>query len=175
MIINWEAAGAIGEVVGAVAVVVTLFYLAGQVRANRDATGAETERHLIQEWDDNFAALADAPEKGSIMTRGFRDVASLSEPELYVFDTKLASIVTAHYNVFRTRDHGFMAPSTSEGTDRSIAWLLTSPGGRFWYRHHRFLIPHAEHIDRVLEETDIESYDEWWSAIVRDAQTRENG
>jgi hypothetical protein len=31
---NWEAIGAIGEIVGAVAVVATLFYLAVQVRQN---------------------------------------------------------------------------------------------------------------------------------------------
>ena len=40
---NWEAAGAIGEIVGAVAVVATLGYLAIQVRAAKDAA-ADTNR-----------------------------------------------------------------------------------------------------------------------------------
>ena len=167
---TWEAAGALGEIVGAIAVVATLFYLASQVRANRRATNAETERHLIQEWDDNFSALAATPEIGNIMTRGFQDVRNLTEEELYLFDTKLASIVTAHYNVHRMRDHGFMSPSTSAGTDQSIAWLLSSKGGQFWYKHHRFLLPHADHIDGVLKNVDTISYDEWWSGIVNDAK-----
>ena len=34
---NWEAVGAIGEVSGAGAVVVTLFYLARQIRQNSDS------------------------------------------------------------------------------------------------------------------------------------------
>lgn len=37
---NWEAVGAVGEIVGAAAVVVTLVYLAGQVRQATRATQA---------------------------------------------------------------------------------------------------------------------------------------
>ena len=40
---NWEAIGAIGEILGAGAVVVTLAYLAGQVRVAR-STAADTNR-----------------------------------------------------------------------------------------------------------------------------------
>ena len=40
---NWEAIGAIGEVVGAVGVVATLLYLAVQVRLSRQATDANTQ------------------------------------------------------------------------------------------------------------------------------------
>jgi hypothetical protein len=40
---NWEALGAIGEVVGAAGVVVTLLYLAVQVRLSRHATDANTQ------------------------------------------------------------------------------------------------------------------------------------
>jgi hypothetical protein len=41
---NWEALGAIGEIVGAVAVIVTLRYLAVQIRG-----GCELER-LASSW-----------------------------------------------------------------------------------------------------------------------------
>jgi hypothetical protein len=40
---NWEAIGAIGEVVGAAGVVATLLYLAVQVRLSRRATDANTQ------------------------------------------------------------------------------------------------------------------------------------
>ena len=39
---NWDAIGAVGEVVGALAVVATLFYLVIQVRQSRQATEANT-------------------------------------------------------------------------------------------------------------------------------------
>ena len=40
---NWEAIGAIGEIVGAAGVVVTLLYLAVQVRLSRQATDVNTQ------------------------------------------------------------------------------------------------------------------------------------
>ncbi len=168
---EWDAVGAIGEIIGATAVVLTVFYLALQIRSSRQAANSETERHLLQVWDDNFAALAADTGVASIMTRGFRDVSSLTEEELYVFDTKIASIVTAHYNVLRMKDQGFVSLSTTDGTDHSIAWLLSSKGGQFWYKHHKFLLPHAEHIGNVLASTDTKSYDERWEDIVRDANS----
>ena len=39
---NWDAIGAVGEVIGALAVVATLFYLVIQVRQSRQATEANT-------------------------------------------------------------------------------------------------------------------------------------
>ena len=38
---NWEAIGAIGEILGAIAVVATLAYLAVQIRESRTATAAD--------------------------------------------------------------------------------------------------------------------------------------
>ena len=40
---NWDAIGAIGEVFGGAVVVVTIVYLAIQIRQNRQAVQAETE------------------------------------------------------------------------------------------------------------------------------------
>jgi len=39
--LNWEAIGAVGEILGALAVVVTLAYLAAQVRESRKSTAAD--------------------------------------------------------------------------------------------------------------------------------------
>ena len=41
---NWDAIGAIGEIAGAVAVVLTLFYLAYQIRQNTAAINTEARR-----------------------------------------------------------------------------------------------------------------------------------
>lgn len=54
--INWDAIGAIGEIVGAAAIFVTLIYLAYQVRLARMHASDETRRgrvagiHQVQSW-----------------------------------------------------------------------------------------------------------------------------
>lgn len=44
--VNWEAVGAIGQVVGAVAVVISLIYLATEVRSNARETPLASMRSL---------------------------------------------------------------------------------------------------------------------------------
>ena len=44
---NWDAIGAVGEIIGAFAVVVTLFYLARQVRHNTRMARAEMTKDLM--------------------------------------------------------------------------------------------------------------------------------
>ena len=54
---NWDMLGAIGELVGALAVVLTLFYLARQVRDASRETQLERWRKLNEEfsgWSDSI-------------------------------------------------------------------------------------------------------------------------
>ena len=57
---NWEAIGAIGEIVGAVAVVATLGYLARQMRqANLHAKSQVRQRMIEQTQDELYVAVND--------------------------------------------------------------------------------------------------------------------
>jgi hypothetical protein len=58
---NWDAIGAIGEIIGAAAVLITLIYLALQVRQARKMQLAESIRATRAERRDFFTALRDSP------------------------------------------------------------------------------------------------------------------
>ena len=57
MPINWDAAGAIGEIIGAVAVVATLVYLARQMRQNNDLQRMQVSSIFLQTRVIFFKAL----------------------------------------------------------------------------------------------------------------------
>ena len=82
---NWEMIGAIGEIAGAVAVVLTLAYLARQVRdsarQDRRHQSAELQRDSVKIVD----ALTRDPLLPGIFLRGLRDLASLDEEETVRF------------------------------------------------------------------------------------------
>jgi hypothetical protein len=59
---NWEALGAIGEIVGAIAVVLTLGYLAVQIRQNTRSLRAESVRQLLAQSSQNFMSAATSAE-----------------------------------------------------------------------------------------------------------------
>ena len=46
---NWEAIGAIGEIAGAIAVVLTLFYLSRQIRHNSDVSKVSSYHQAIEQ------------------------------------------------------------------------------------------------------------------------------
>ena len=53
---NWEAIGAVGEVLGAFAVVLTLVYLAVQIRQNTSSTRASTYSATTDGWHNYMQA-----------------------------------------------------------------------------------------------------------------------
>jgi hypothetical protein len=58
---NWNAIGAVGEIVGALAVVFTLIYLARQISQNTGVSSAEQNRAVMESYADfNNVILANA-------------------------------------------------------------------------------------------------------------------
>lgn len=83
--LNWEAIGTVAEVIGAAAVVVTLFYLASQLRSSV----RQSQRDAIQHTWDSLNSLVDrfseSVEMASIVNRGRTDRSSLNENEWLIF------------------------------------------------------------------------------------------
>ena len=77
---NWEAVGAIGEVVGGLGVIVTLIYLSLQVRASTVASRVESKLAASQMYGDFIGKLIENPEINDVFVRGRKDFGSL-EPE----------------------------------------------------------------------------------------------
>ena len=62
---NWEAIGAIGEVLGAIGVIVTLGYLAIQIRQNTKVTKAATAQQMTDNWVHLNLFMSGHPELSS--------------------------------------------------------------------------------------------------------------
>ena len=78
---NWDAVGALGETVGAFAVVVSLIYLALQLRTqNRESQIASV--HEIMEGFRNAMAILEHKEKADIFLRGNENYDSLDDVEM---------------------------------------------------------------------------------------------
>ena len=81
---NWEAISAIAEVVGVLAVVVTLGYLAVQTRHARHATELNTRAlrsaariEASRYWSDEVLRLALSPDMALILAKGMEDASQL--------------------------------------------------------------------------------------------------
>ncbi len=90
---NWEAIGSIGESISALAVVITLFYLARQMRENSRATKFDSQLK-IRSFIAEHQKLLTIPENARIWHQGLSDPDSLSNEDL----TRFFSLMTLLIN-----------------------------------------------------------------------------
>jgi len=66
---NWEAIGAVSETIGAIAVVVTLIYLAVQIRQNSENLAAQVRATNFAGMADTWRIGAESPELSEILAK----------------------------------------------------------------------------------------------------------
>jgi len=79
---NWEAISAVGQIVGAVGVIISVIYLALQVRSNARQTRLASMRSMSDAFNQWLQALAENAEFGDLYYRGMRDFASIEGADL---------------------------------------------------------------------------------------------
>lgn len=97
---NWDAIGAVGQVLGSVAVFVTLGYLAVQIRHARIAQNAASCERVAQRFNQINALMATDESLTQIILRGNHDPDSLSPTERYRYFVTQQSYANQHAQLF---------------------------------------------------------------------------
>lgn len=130
---NWDAIGAIGEAVGAAAVVASLLYLALQVRGSIRASAVEAKLESARLLNDFIDQLILNPELNELFMRGVEDLAALSKEEYYRFSNmslKAFWFFSAAHFQFRM---GTLAEDEFHESRSVMRYWLRRPGCRAWW------------------------------------------
>ena len=130
---NWEAIGAVGELVGALAVLVTLVYLSMQIRQNtKSVQAAAVDSANSQVSRCREVIFADA-EVANMFRRGNQDPASLSEDDAIRYRLLIHNIMLALSNSITQASVSGLSESRSEFELPILGRVLATAGGRwFW-------------------------------------------
>ncbi len=82
---NWDAVGAIAELLGAIGVIGSLIYVASQVRASTVASKVESKLRLTQNMVNYGDLLIGSPELNELMIDGRKGIDTLSKSEYLQF------------------------------------------------------------------------------------------
>ena len=82
---NWDAIGAIAELVGAVGVIASFLYVAAQVRGSTRASRVESKLQSTRLLHSFIDVLIETPELNDLYLRGLADPDLLSTAEYYRF------------------------------------------------------------------------------------------
>ena len=88
---NWSELAAVAEVIGAIAVVVTLIYIAKEIRQNSHALEISALRDVTAQWNDWSNMLAGSADLADIVTKATRSYEGLSESEALRFGAYVQS------------------------------------------------------------------------------------
>ena len=144
--------GSIGELIGAIATVATLAYLAIQIRSSTIAvrsTAAQSVHESFATWYRMLAADAGLSE---LMTNGLRDYSSLSETERARFVSASMAILLCTQDAFIKWREGTLAPELWSGWELVTMNLVKAPGGKILWRERGYMFG-ADFRDHV--ENDI--------------------
>ena len=125
---NWDAIGAIGEIVGAMAVVVTLIYLAAQVRQSTVATQAATLQNSVGNDMQVLTTVGATAEASEALYKYSFSPETLNETQLIQGRWLFASTVRHWENLYLQRLSGTLSEKAWQAREPALRALVLCPG-----------------------------------------------
>lgn len=168
---NLESLANLGEIIGAIAVVVSLVYLAVQVRQNTQAQQTENFSRALDRVAAIQATLSQDTETSVIFSKGVLDPSELSANERLRF-------TWAMYELFGAFEFMFLASKTKAMPDEvwqrwssAVAWWLSFSGVQIWWtvRPIPFTERFTSYVEALLQNnpTDAQSLQSYQDFVAR--------
>ena len=135
--------GAIGEIVGAIAVVASLVYLAIQIRQNTQQIASGTEANKLAAFERNVESsiavrdmLIRDPALAELFLRGLAAEEPLDEVDRFRFTMLLRNVLNAYQAGYVRQLVMGTDPAALESTGRQLDQILRNPGARAWLKRN---------------------------------------
>ena len=147
--------GSLGEFVAAVATLATLVYLARQIRANTTAVQAESRRSATSQGMHFQGIIGENKDAASVLRRGLAEPESLDPDEAVQFAFLFSMLASHGDNIFVDYGFGIVGNGIMESTISSHMRLISTPGGRQYWRSHAFghTPEFRAYVDKRLRDT----------------------
>jgi hypothetical protein len=134
---NWEAIGSVGEIVGALAVFLTLIYLAIQIRQNTQAVQASAMDSANRQVSQIRERIFSDPEVANLYRRGNENPTSLNEDDTIRYRLLVHNILLALSNVFTQAIFTGLSESTWKAQLPVLTRVVSTPGGKWFWNNYR--------------------------------------
>jgi hypothetical protein len=146
---NWEAISAIGQVVGALVVAVTIVFLVVQVRQNSKAINATITHGNISGFNELNRMLAANPQLAEILDRGCADFSRLTATEAYSYSWLVRSFLNLFLNLYDQFLQGTCPEPLWRRHQMELQEFLKSPGAREFLKTNSYYHELIEYIDSL--------------------------
>jgi hypothetical protein len=132
-IMNWEALSALAEVIGAVAVVISIIYLARQITESNTTAQASTTLDVSKVFSDWHRGVNTTPDLADIWYRGMANDQSLDQKEKARFNFLNAEFFILAEGLYRQFRLGFVKDEAWQPMERIIPKFFSSVLFAAWW------------------------------------------
>jgi hypothetical protein len=150
--------GAVGEIVGAIAVVISLLYLATQIRTQNRETRLSTINSSLSEWNSLLSLVADNAQLAEIWSRGLRNE-RLSEGEEVQFRAFSNSYFRVLEGLYLQHLEGRLDDRIWHGIGKGASDMLSAAGLRRFWEHRKdwYSTEFREFVEAGFDSTEVTS------------------
>jgi hypothetical protein len=166
--------GNYGEFVGAIGVVVTLAYLAVQIKRNTLSARAQSRQTLLDVWSATNWTLANDPNLLRIYATALTRWPDLPNDEKTIFDIGMGRYLANLQNGVLLRAAGMLDDVTLGQTANFMLLCILSEGGAKWWQETPNAMPETrKYLEDRLAQSDnlplpVGELFPWWMAMAED-------
>ena len=134
---NWEAIGAVGEMLGAAGVIVTLIYLARQIRLSATATRLSMSHSIASAARDWNRPLLEDPNLAWTFQVGTEDPMALDPKERARFIELCFSLLRMFEDAYYQFQNGALDEEVWSGYERLYIAYALAPGFQMYWEQRR--------------------------------------
>lgn len=134
---NWDAIGAIGEIVGAIAVFVTLIYLAVQIRDSARASRSTAVTDATTAMQSFYQELGSNAQASRIFLDGMTSPESLSKHDQYQFLMLCHSAFLGFQRSFFLAQEGTLDVGLRDSIGTAVNAVSKLPGMALYWRQRK--------------------------------------
>ena len=152
---NWEIAAALGEILGACAVIITIGFLAIQLRQSNTLGKAEAERDWFAIQQQIVKDMTATEESAKLMQAGFARYSELTSTQQAAFSCRLINFFDHVDALRRLHEKGYVADDLLDRLVANLNGMVCTPGGKEWWKQTSSILAIAPYFEKHRQEDAV--------------------
>ena len=157
-----EDLGNLGELLGSIALLISLIYVAIEIRKNTETARTSTYQSVVSDFGSLNHTIVSTPGLSSLLVRAQEDFESLNEDEKAQISQLFFACYHNFENMYYQARKGYLEDDVWLGWKRLMLTYHQRPGYRSWWelRRHVFSESFADFLDTEQLDTPVATYHE---------------
>ncbi len=152
--------GALGELIGGIAIIVSLIYVGLQIKQNTETLKLNTIHNTAEDMADLYLVPAENSEFADIFFRGLQDIHALEGIDRLRFYGFLHKFFRTYENVHYQFTRGALEAEPFKGITKQFIFVTSTPGGQVYWPERKswYNKEFQAYVDRELASPDREIF-----------------